>query len=386
MVSINRGVRSCRHKGLCYHGPDLRILLDYRPALRQRTGVGEYVHEMAAALTRLLPPSDSLTLFSSSWKDRLSPNPLPAARVVDAKVPVRVLNLAWHRLEWPPVERFAGPVDIAHSAHPLLMPARAARQVVTVYDLDFLDHPERTRAEIRRDYASLAAPHAQRASAVVTISTFTAGEIARRLGVPRDRVVICSPGAPPWKPRAAAAPRGPILFMGTLEPRKNLGTLLAAYAKLREMDPVAPPLWLAGGTTEASGPWLETMTRPPLRGHVTHLGYIEAARRYDLYAQASMLVLPSHLEGFGMTVLEAMTAGVPAIVSTGGALPEVAGDAAQIVEPDDVQGFATAMKRYLDDPASAAAATARGLRRSANYSWDASARTLLAAYSRVLAA
>ena len=87
-----------------------------------------------------------------------------------------------------------------------------------------------------------------------------------------------------------------------------------------------------------------------------------------------------------MTVLEAMTAGVPAIVSNRGALPEVAGDAAQIVEPDDIQGLAAAMQRYLDDPASAAAATGRGLRRARAYSWDASARTLLAAYSRVLAA
>lgn len=386
MVSINRGIRSCRHKGLCYHGPDLRILLDYRPALRQRTGVGEYVHEIAAALTRLLGPSDAVTLFSSSWKDRLAPDAVPGAHVVDAKVPVRVLNLAWHRLEWPPVERFVGPVDIAHSAHPLLMPARSARQVVTVYDLDFLDHPERTRAEIRRDYATLAAPHARRAAAVITISSFTAGEIARRLGVPRDRIVICSPGAPPWPARAAAAPRGPILFMGTLEPRKNLGALLAAYAQLREMDPAAPPLWLAGGATEASAPWLRAIAQPPLEGHVRHLGYVESGGRYDLYAQASMLVLPSHLEGFGMTVLEAMTAGVPAIVSRRGALPEVAGDAAQIVEPDDVRGLAVAMKRYLEDPAAAAAATERGLRRARAYSWDASAKTLIDAYVRVLAA
>ena len=385
-MSINRGIRSWRHNRLCYHGPDLRILLDYRPALRERSGVGEYVHEIASALTRHLAPSDALTLFSSSWKDRLAPDAVPGAGVVDARVPVRILNMAWHRLGWPPVERFAGPIDIAHSAHPLLMPARAARQIVTVYDLDFLDHPERTRAEIRRDYGALAGPHARRASAVVTISAFTAGEIERRLGVPRDHIVVCSPGAPPWKPRAVPAPRGPILFMGTLEPRKNLGALLGAYAQLRQMDPSAPPLWLAGGVTEASTPWLRAITQPPLRGHVTHLGYIESERRYDLYAQASMLVLPSHLEGFGMTVLEAMTAGVPVIVSNRGALPEVAGDAAQIVEPDDVQGLAEAMKRYLDDPACAAAATERGLRRSRDYTWDASARTLLAAYSRVLAA
>ena len=341
---------------------------------------------MAAALMRRLEPADRLTLFSSSWKDRLSADTIPGATVVDARVPVRLLNLAWHQLGWPPAELFAGPIDIAHSSHPLLLPARAAKQVITIYDLDFLDHPERTRAEIRRDYGRLVPRHARRASAVITISRFTADEIERRLGVPRERIAICSPGAPPWPPRAAPVPRGPILFMGTLEPRKNVGALLAAYGKLLEMDPAVPPLWLAGGATEASAPWLRAIAEPPLKGHVTHLGYVAAEARYDLYAQASMLVLPSHLEGFGMTVLEAMTVGVPAIVSRRGALPEVSGDAAPMIEPDDVEGLAAAMRRYLDDAGIAAAATERGLQRARQYSWDASAQTLLAAYSRVLAA
>jgi glycosyltransferase involved in cell wall biosynthesis len=364
----------------------LRILLDYRPALRERTGVGEYVHEIAAALARHLSPADALTLFSSSWKDRLPEGRVPGAGVVDAKVPVRVLNLAWHRLGWPPVERFAGPVDIAHSWHPLLMPTRGARQIVTVHDLDFLDHPERTRAEIRRDYGRLAGAHARRAAAVVTNSEFTAADIERRLGVPRARIVLCPPGAPAWAARPAPANRGPILFMGTLEPRKNVGVLLEAYATLRQAMPDAPPLWLAGGATPAAAPWLRAISEPPLAGHVTHLGYVASERRYDLYAQASMLVLPSYLEGFGITVLEAMTVGVPTIVSRRGALPEVAGDAAQIIEPDDPGGLAAAMRRYLHEPATAGAATERGLRRARQYSWDASARTLLAAYARVLAA
>ncbi|HYT67087.1 MAG TPA: glycosyltransferase family 1 protein [Vicinamibacterales bacterium] len=361
----------------------MRILLDYRPALRQRTGVGEYVHEIASALARQLSPSESLTLFSSSWKDRLQNGTVPGASVIDRKIPVRVLNYAWHQFGWPPVERFAGSVDIAHSSHPLLMPARAARQVITIYDLDFLEHPERTRAEIRRDYARLAPAHARRADAVVTISGFTAGEIERRLGVPRDRIAICSPGAPSWTPRTAPVPRGPILFVGTLEPRKNLDALLGAYAKLQQMDSSAPPLWLAGGLTDASAPWLRAIGEPPLAGHVTHLGYVESDARFGLYAQASMLVLPSHLEGFGMTALEAMTAGVPAIVSRRGALPEVVGDAAQLIEPDDIDGLALAMKRYLDDPASVAAATARGLARARAYSWDKSAATLLERYRQI---
>jgi glycosyltransferase involved in cell wall biosynthesis len=361
----------------------LRILLDYRPALRQRTGVGEYVHEMAAALARRLTPSDRLLLFSSSWKDRLARGLLGGTDTIDTRVPVRVLNWAWHHLEWPPVERFAGAVDIAHSAHPLLMPSRGGRQVVTIYDLDFLDHPERTRAEIRRDYPRLAPLHARRAAAVVTISEFTAAAIVRRLGVARDRIVVCPPGAPRWTPRAQPVPRGPILFVGTLEPRKNVGALLKAYAMLIERDPSAPPLWIAGGQTEASGPWLRAMAEPPLAGHVKYLGYIQSDDRYALYVQSSMLILPSHLEGFGMTALEAMAAGVPTILSRRGALPEVAGDAAAFVEPDDTTGLAAAMTRYLESPAAAAEASERGLARAARFAWDSSADILLDRYRQI---
>ena len=361
--------------------PRVRILLDYRPALRERTGVGEYAHEMAAALARRLTPSDQLVLFSSSWKDRL-PASAPPGTHVDVRVPVRVLNTLWHRIGAPAVERFSGPVDVAHAFHPLLIPTRRAAQVVTIHDLDFLDHPERTRREIRRDYPALAAAHARRAAAVVAVSAFTAAEVERRLGVPRERIVVCGSGAPAWRPRPAPAPRGPILFMGTLEPRKNVGALLQAYAELLN-GPEPPPLCLVGGATDAAAGWLRAMDEPPLAGRVRHLGYVADDRRYDLYAQASMLVLPSHLEGFGIPVLEAMTVGVPVIVSNRGALPEVAGDAAQIVEPEDVSGLAAAMRRYLDDPSAAAAATTRGFARARAYSWDASAATLMKLYATI---
>lgn len=362
----------------------MRILLDYRPALRARTGVGEYAHELASALVRLLAPGDELTLFSSSWKDRLDPGRVPGARIVDARVPVSVLNAAWHRLGWPPVERFAGSVDVAHSMHPLLMPARRAARVVTVHDLDFLDHPERTHAEIRRDYAQLAPSHASRADAVIAVSSFTAAEVERRLGVARDRIFVVSSGAPPWTPRRDPVPGGPILFIGTLEPRKNIGTLLAAYRLLLGRIPTAPPLWLAGGSTPAADPWLRAIAEPPLAGRVVSLGYVEHERRQQVYAQASMLVLPSHLEGFGLPVLEAMTIGVPVIVSTGGALPEVAGDAAPAVAPEDAEGFADAMARYLTDGAAVASAVERGIARSRQYSWDASARRLIEVYESLI--
>ena len=174
----------------------MRILLDYRPALRERTGVGEYVHGLASGLVTQLAPDDTLVLFASSLRDRLDGDVVAGASAMDVRIPVRVLNFAWHRLEWPPVEMLAGSVDVAHAAHPLMIPVRSGVRAITVYDLDFLDHPERTRAEIRRDYPQLVPDHARRADLIVTISRYTAAQVSERLGVASDRIVVCRPGAP----------------------------------------------------------------------------------------------------------------------------------------------------------------------------------------------
>ncbi len=358
----------------------MRVLLDYRPALRERTGVGEYAHEISAALARRLSETDRLVLFSSSWKDRLDRNILPGTDVVDTRIPVRVLNLAWHRLEWPPIERIAGAVDVAHSLHPLLMPARDAAQIVTVHDLHFLDNPENAAAEIRRDYPALAGSHARRADAVITVSTFTSGRIQSLLSVPRDNIALCPPGAPAWKPRERQVPAGHLLFMGTVEPRKNVSMLLRAYADLRSRRQDAPPLVLAGKVAAACQGILDEIGRPPLAGHVRHVGYVAGMQREQLYRDASMLILPSLEEGFGMPALEAMTIGVPVIVSNRGALPEVVGTAGLIVNADDHQGLGAAIERLLADPAFAAQQASAGIAQSKQFSWDRSASRLLDAY------
>ena len=192
----------------------MRVLLDYRPALRQRSGVGEYTHQLVKALLAAFPADApgaplELTLFSSSWKDRLvlPEGELPGAATIDRHVPVSVLNRAWHRFGWPPAELLTGRrFDVTHSLHPLILPSRAAAHVVTIHDLDFLAHPERTRAEIRRDYPALARDHAHRADRVIVPSRFTAGEVERLLGVPADRISVCPPGAPDWAPREALPP------------------------------------------------------------------------------------------------------------------------------------------------------------------------------------
>lgn len=369
--------------------PRVRILVDYRPALRQRTGVGEYVHELVRAYTALpAAKDDTVALFSSSWKDRLAPETAAdlGAEAVDRRVPVRALNYLWHRAGWPPVETLAGAADVVHAQHPLLIPARRAAQVVTIHDMFFLTDPDRTHAEIRRDYASLGPAHARRAHAILTSSGCTAGLIVSRLGVSADRVYVCPPGAPRWQALGRGPhlpPDGYVLFLGTLEPRKNAGVLLDAYTQLIDAGARVPRLVLAGRAGPGSKPWLDRLRRPPLAGRVEHRGYV--ADREALYAGARLLVVPSLDEGFGLPALEAMSAGIPVIASNRGSLPEVVGDAAPLVDAADAAGLARAITRMLGDEAYARACAERGLARAATFSWARTAGLVRAMYEDAVA-
>ena len=364
----------------------VRVLIDYRPALRDRTGVGEWVHSLVSALVDIGRDADplDLTVFSSSWKNRLSSAPA-TVHTIDRRIPVGLLNYSWHRFGWPPVEWLTGArYDVVHSPHPLLIPTTRAAQVVTVHDLDFLDHPERTMAEVHRDYPELVRSHVHRARRVVVPSRFTASEVETRLGVDPDRITVCYNGAPDWAPRSDWPELGHILFVGSLTARKNVGLLLEAYRRLLEGDETdsVPPLILAGPPTTQAADWLTAIDEPPLRGRVHCTGYIDESALRELYEGASVLVLPSFHEGFGLPVVEAMTIGVPVVASDRGALPEVVGDAGLLIDPNEPIELALAIRRMLTDGPFARACAERGYQRAARFNWHESARTLKEAYER----
>ena len=367
----------------------MRVLIDYRPALRRRTGVGEFVHQLVTALAHPAgdddPAADPLevTVFSASWKDRLDEAPLelPATvRAVDRRLPVRLLNLAWHRAGWPPVESLTGGrFDVVHSPHPLLMPSRSAAQVITIHDLDFLDHPDRGHGEVRRDYPALVKRHARRAARIVVPSRYTAAEVERRLAVPMDAIAVCRNGAPAWPARGVAPKPGHLLFVGTLAPRKNVSGLLDAYSRLATRRPDVPDLVLAG-SGPGRAPWRPRLDRPPLAGRVRCTGYVDRPSLEALYGGARALVLPSLEEGFGLPALEAMTVGVPVVASNRGALPEVVGDAGVLVDPTDPGALANAMERMLTDESLVEQCVTRGFEQARAFSWQASAQALRIAY------
>ena len=372
----------------------VRLLLDYRPALRERTGVGEFVHQLARALAA---GTDQVTVFSASWKDRIDPRDaaeLGEARIIDKRIPVRLLNLAWLRAGWPPVERLCRQsFDVVHSPIPVGLPTRNAASVITVHDLDFLDHPERAWAEMRRDYPGAVRVGASRADAVVVPSRYTAEQVVARLGVSADRLFVCPHGLPPgWTDNLPSAaplfdrPAGKhLLFVGTLTARKNVNGLLDAYQRVVAQAPGAPPLVMAGGSRPEAAGWLERIGAPPLAGRVHHVGYVTGERRRTLYLEATMLVLPSFDEGFGLPVLEAMALGIPVVVSNRGALPEVVGNAGLLVDPGQPDQIADAMLRLLADPFLAAGLGSAGRERARAYSWKRTAELVREAYACALA-
>jgi glycosyltransferase involved in cell wall biosynthesis len=375
----------------------VRILLDYRPALRQRTGVGEYVHQLAQALLAGdSSAGDELTLFSASWRDRVDAAGLPGARIADRRVPVRLLNYTWHRWAWPTVEQLTGQAfDIVHAAHPIRLPSRAAAQVVTVHDLDFLRHPERTRAEIRRDYPELAPRHIRDADAVLTVSSSTAADIESLTGRPASAVTIAPLGRPDWPRREDEPTDGVILFFGTLEPRKNVGGLLDAYAHLLSQRSTAglatPTLVLAGAPGAGADALIARTQDGVLRGHVEVTGYVNPDDRLATYRRALALVMPSHTEGFGLPALEAMTVGVPVVAASRGALPEVLGGAGVLCDPSDPAALSAALQSVISSRAQRDRMRDAGWQRALDFSWahtatrtrEAWAQAIIAAKGRI---
>jgi glycosyltransferase involved in cell wall biosynthesis len=308
----------------------------------------------------------------------------PPIEVRHLPLPRAALYESWHTLRWPAVQRATGPVDVIHATG-MAVPPRSAPLVVTVHDLAFLHHPEHaTRHGLRFFRRSLQLTR-RHADLILCPSDATRRDCLSQ-GIEPHRLWVVPWGVEARRPTDAeiAATRARfglarpyVLAVGTIEPRKNLGALLDAFARLARPD---LDLVLVGpaGWNEDLGPRISR-----LGDRVRALGFVPHDELAPLYGGARAFCYPSLLEGFGMPVLEAQAAGAPVITSAGTATAEAAGDAAILVDPREVKEIAEAIERVLDDAQLADDLRARGFSRVATFTWERTADLTLAAYREV---
>lgn len=356
----------------------MKIAIDARALLPPATGIGTYTRAIAAGLAE--QPGLEVCLFS--------PRPLPESdgpRRWSVRADRHPLGMAWVQTALPRRARDWG-ADALLAAL-TIGPARGCLPFVSVvHDLTPWTHPEWHRARTIVGFVPLWDWTAERASRLICVSRATARELIQVYPETRSRVRVVPHGVDPdfSPPRDGmdlhgtrqrfAGGRRYILYLGTLEPRKNVETLVAACDLLWRRSPGAPDLVLAGGAGWKTSGLEGRIAASPFRDRIHLPGFAERATARDLYRAAEVFVYPSLAEGFGLPVLEAMASGTPVIVSTAEALREVAGEAALFAEARDAAGLARAIERVLEDRALASHLASAGLARAAEFSWGAAAQ------------
>jgi glycosyltransferase involved in cell wall biosynthesis len=365
----------------------MRLGLDVRLTYSVGGGIAKYIRRLAADLPALAPAHEHIHLYRRGHAETFSPQ----AQRVDCWTP------AHHWLETIALAVEAAPqrLDLLHSPDfiPPLWGYR--RSLITVHDLTFLRYPEFLTPESRRYYNGHIHLAVKMADAISADSHATKDDLVNLVSAPPEKITVIHLGLDP-EFRALAGEvvtqtlsrldltPGYILFVGTFEPRKNIPGLFAAYFRLRKLMPDAPPLVLVGHKGWLFDATNSVMHDLGLEKQVYFFENLPAADLPAVYNGASLFVLPSHYEGFGFPVLEAMGCGVPCIIADRASLPEIAGDAALKVNPDDPDDIAAALHRALTDSALRDSMRQKGLEQVKKFTWEKTARETLALYERVL--
>lgn len=333
----------------------------------RQTGISRYISELIAGLERVKDPGDKVLLFGQHTgpiKDH------PLARIV------------WEQTGLP-INTAARRLDVIHSpigAVPLLS---LAPSVVTVHDLAFLKFPEQLPRSRRSWLIAATRLSARRAGTIITVSQATADDLQQWLNIPDDRIRAI-PLAPSTKVARVQGKsldvfrmkwdieRPYVLAVGTLEPRKNLPTLLRAFAKIK--DDIDHQLVLVGPEGWLTGELKATLEELNLGDRVRLTGFVSDEELGGWYSGTDLYAFPSHYEGFGLPSVEAMRCGAPVLCSDNSAFPEVVGDAGVLIPADSVDAWAETMRDLLRDEPRRQLLRDLGFARADAFSWDRTAR------------
>jgi len=362
---------------------------------RPLTGIGRYILGLARALTISDGSPETVLLQAGGLgplasETRLRPRVLPGCRLLPGLMTLGNVTI-------PRAAKQLG-LDVVHDpigVMPFLFGAGGARTVVTIHDVFAWSCPGTSTLLDTLIYRHWLPRLLPRVDAVITDSEASKADIVRFLGVSPAGICVIYPGvsqALRAGPKSAAGTVGSkyglpecyILFVGSVEKRKNLRGLLRAYALLRQRGEQSP-LVVVGARRWKYSQILKTLKELDLGKDVIFTGYVPDADLPAVYSGADLFVFPSFYEGFGLPPLEAMACGTPVVCSNAASLPEVVGDAAVMVDPYDVEGLAEAMRRVLACAGLRAELRAKGLERARQFTWERAARETIDVYRKVLA-
>ena len=353
--------------------------VDATPLLGMQTGVGGSVTGFIGAVSAD-PAVDVVAFGLSATAGRLLPEVLPdrvrAGRTIP--FPATALLWAWEHFDHPAVERWTGPVDVVHGTNFVVPPSPRAARLVTVHDLTPVRFPELCSPTSLR-YPTLIRRALDQGASVHTVSHSMAGEIVDHFHVDPARVHTIHNGlTPPSLPLPRDESALPyILAIGTVEPRKGLPDLVAAFDRIAGSVPDLQ-LNIAGPVGWGEDALDDARRSARHADRIHRIGWVED--RSTLMAGALLLAYPSLYEGFGLPPLEAMSLGVPVVTTTAGAIPEVVADAALAVAPRDTHALAEALLVVATDAATRGRLIAAGNERSHLFSWEKAGRELADLY------
>ena len=373
----------------------MRICIDLSPAVHHRAGLGRYAQELTLALLALDAENEYLAFYNRAAEARVAP-PLDCLPHLTTKLgdkPWRTSVLLAQTAHLPQDRLFPG-VDLFHATDHLLPCLSHVRSVFTLHDLTFCLYPE-THASLNRWFLTLMMPRFLRATdAIIADSECTKRDAGRVYGLDESRIQVIYPGVNRrFRPCGHeiittvrckyGLPEHFILYVGTIEPRKNLTVLLEGYLALKNQA-LGHRLVLAGKRGWLCESFFKKLRELGLEGEVIFPGFVPDEDLPGLYSAADLFVFPSLYEGFGLPVLEAMACGTPVVCSDTSSLPEVAGEAALLASPTDVRALIVAMRRALTDESLRTEMRAKGLAQASQFTWERTAKETLAIYRQVL--
>ncbi len=372
----------------------MRIGFDITPITATRTGVGNYCYYLLKQLVRMAP--DYVFTGFSSGSARVQLDELEGAVAHrHLAVPTRLLYQLWTVLRAPNVDRLLGGVDIYHATNFFLPPTRTARRVVTIHDLAFLAVPHLCDPKSVRPFSKGMRRFAAEADAIMAYSECTKRDIVNYLridpekvtvapmAVDEDFVPVTGDDASAWVEEHYGIRQPYLLFVSTIEPRKNVAGLVRAFALLAKDIP--HNLVLVGSEGWQADATLRLIDDLNLTGRVIRPGFVPHSKLPAFYGAADAFVFPTFYEGFGLPLLEAMVCGCPVVTSNSSSIPEVTGDAAIQTNADDIEGIAGGVRKVLEDRDLRERMIARGRDHARKFSWQACAETTLEVYRRLAA-